>query len=77
MSERDDPVPDPSMTIPFRRPVKGEDPAPAAPAPATREAAPRHGPTLDLPSLILGFSAGVLLTSAVCGLAFAAFTLLG
>jgi len=76
MSDRDDHVPDPSMTIPFRRPVKGEEPVPTPTAPPVKEA-PRHGPTLDLPSLILGFSAGVLLTSAVCGLAFAAFTLLG
>ena len=42
---------------------------------------PRSGPpqlaSLHLPSMILGFSAGMLVTTMLCGAAFALFTTLG
>jgi len=71
-----DRVPDPGATIPFRRPTPAgaedrEEPASVA---APRQSRGRAG--LDLPSLLLGFSAGVLLSAAVCGFVFAVFVAL-
>ena len=76
MSEDEDYVPDPSMTIPFRRSASQEgatDRVEEATPGRTRRRAPAR--QLHLPSLILGFSAGVLATSAVCAFMFALFTL--
>jgi hypothetical protein len=73
-----DHVPDPGATIPFRRSMAVEpDDVPQAPSTAgtpRRSASQRN---LHLPSLVLGFSAGVLLSAALCAFAFALFVALG
>jgi hypothetical protein len=89
-----DDVPDPGMTIPFRRPTPKAKPVPVPepemdeldPEPLSdevtssgmrRRAATRSQALLHVPSLILGFSGGVLLTTMLCGVVIAVFTTFG
>ncbi len=70
-----DRVPDPGTTLPFRRATPATAEAREEPASSTTPRRAR-GARLDLPSLLLGFSAGVLLSAAVCGLVFTVFVAL-